>query len=55
MIYSHVFKLIIHEFEDFFCSWPLMAFIGLDWPFWPLLAFRDFSRLRVVFLSKNNR
>jgi hypothetical protein len=52
MIYSHVFKLIIHEFEDFLCSWPLMAFIGLEWP---LLAFRDFSRLRVVFLSKNNR
>ena len=55
MMYSHVFKLRIHEFEDFLCFWPLMAFIGLHWPFWPLLALNDFSRLRVVFLSKNNR
>ena len=48
IIYSHVFKLIIHEFEDFWCFWPLMALIGVDWPFWPLFAFR----VRVVFLSK---
>ena len=25
------------------------------WPFWLLLAFRDFSRLRVVLLSKNDK
>ena len=71
MMYSHVFKLRIHEFEDFLCLWPLMAFDGLHWPFWPLLALNDFSRLRVVdfsrlrvvdfsrlrvvFLRKNNR
>ena len=29
MMYSHVFKLRIHEFEDFLCVLPLMAFIGL--------------------------
>jgi hypothetical protein len=40
-----IFNLIIHEFEDFFCSWPLMAFIGLDWPFGPLLAFWAFIGL----------
>ena len=55
IMYSHVFKLRIHEFEDFLCAWPLMAFIGLYWPFWPLLAFDHFSRLRVVFLRKNDR
>ena len=45
MMYLHVFKLRIHEFEDFLCVWPLMAFIGLHWPFWPywpLLAFDHF-------------
>ena len=55
MMYSHVFKLRIHEFEDFLCFWPLIAFIGLDWSFWPLFSVRDFSRLRVVVLSKINR
>merc|ERR1711940_354398 len=52
-MYSHVFKLRIHEFEVFFLM--RLAFIGLHWSFWPLLAFDHFSRLRVVFLRKNNR
>ena len=33
--------------------WPSLAIIGLDWPFWPLIAFNDFSRLREVFMGIN--
>ena len=31
----------------------LLAFIGLDWPFWPLMAFNDFFRPREVFMGIN--
>ena len=37
----------------FFDYWPSLAFIGLDWPFWPLMAFNDFFRLREVFMGIN--
>ena len=46
-------KLIIDKDADFKVIWPLVAFIGLDWPFWPLLALNEFSRPKEVFLGKN--
>ena len=33
--------------------WPSLAFIGLYWPFWPLMAFNDFFRTREVFMGIN--
>ena len=47
------FTLNIDESNDSLKFWPLEAFFGLHWPFWPLLALDEFFKQRPAFDGKN--